>query len=425
MTRHKFFLTCLFAGLFPFAALCQNGDPRSAVGSVDTAGFTNISGKPAPLQLQLDGEGFFYDNEHAGSTRVNGYTLPGFYLRPHLNWRIDEYLQLQLGVHWLHFWGNHSPHDANEVGLINTALDSIQPPMVVPWMQLRITPARDLTIILGSIPSEGHRLPLPLYNNERIFADRPENGFQILFRKPWLDLDLWVDWQRFAWNRSPHREVFIAGLSSEGTLLVHQTGLHLPLHIVIQHLGGENRTDTLRKVETHCNLATGIGVSRQIGQWDLRADYLAMLYGRTGAPEGDLLYIPNWEDWWYLTSPRRNFKHGLGIYPRLTVQWRNLWMEGSYWVGDKFVPILGCYHYSNVSVNTSDMTHDRIRVAALRASWTFKPSDKYHLKIYGAWFHYYPYSADRTNNEKVQGSAAEMLSFGLQLHFNPAIDLRF
>ena len=391
------------------------------------------------MLLCLETQAFFFDNENAGSSRMNGYTLPGFWLRPHLDWRLGRRAEMQMGLHWLHFWGDHSPHDANEQGLFVTDFDSLKPALVTPWLRLRLTPSDAVTILLGCIDNhDGHHLPLPLYNFEHSFADNPEAGAQILLQLPWLTMDTWVDWQRFVWNRSAHHEVFFAGttaeLSTEGrrpsvepTLnsQILNFQLHLPLHVVLQHLGGENLSDTTLEAETHLNAALGVGLSRQWGDLTLRADCMAMLYARTGGPEGDLTYVPNWEDWWYLASPRRNFKRGWGIYPRLTAQWRGIWAEASWWSSERFVPLLGSYHYSNVSVNTSDMTHDRIRVATLRGGWTWSPRPEYSLTLYAAWFHYFPYTADRTGYAKVHGKAADMFSFGLLVTFKPSLPLRF
>lgn len=421
MRKHNVFPIITFLFFAGFITASGNGQnvPKDDVTTMpDTV--------EAPLRFVVEGKAFFIDNEHSGSSRVNGYTLPGFYLRPHVAWRFAPRAELEAGVHWLHFWGNHSPHDANEQGLINTDFDSLKPPMVVPWMRLRIAPTPTLTLVLGSlVNNNGHHLPLPLYNPERAFATNPETGLQLLWQTTWMDLDTWVDWQQFSWNESSHREVFIAGLSAEPSVGLGKMRMHLPLHVVVQHLGGENRADTSHIVETHCNAAVGLGTSRQLGEWTLRADCMAMLYSRTGAPEGEALYIPNWEDWWYLTSPRRNFKHGWGLYPRLTAQWRDLHLEASYWTSEKFVPLMGCYHYSNVSVNTSDMTHDRIQVAALRGSWKWDAAPYCSLRLYAAWFHYFPYTADRTGYAKVHGKAANMFSFGMLVAFKPSLPLRF
>lgn len=378
----------------------------------------------AHLRIVLEGQAFFVNNEYAKSTRINGYTLPGFYLRPHIAWQFDSHIRLESGLHWLYFWGDHSMHDAKDQGLICSDWDSVKPPQVVPWLRLRITPTPTLTILLGSIDNNnGHHLPLPLYNPERAYATQPEAGIQLLWHKPWIDIDAWVDWQRFVWNRSSHREVFISGISAEPNIGIGASRIHLPLHIVVQHLGGENRRDTTHQVETQFNAAFGFGISRQFNEWTLRADCLAMLYARTGSPEGELNYVCNWEDWWYLSSPRRNFKHGWGFYPHITAKWHELQIEASYWISKKYVPLIGCYHYSNVSINTSDMTHNRIQVTAIHGGWMWNIAHCCSLFLFASWFHYFPFTADRTGYEKQQGKSADMFSLGLQIAFRPHLTI--
>ena len=57
------------------------------------------------LELCVETRQFFQDNEFFGLHAV-GYTLPGFYLRPHLEWSAKSGAwRVEAGVHWLHFWG--------------------------------------------------------------------------------------------------------------------------------------------------------------------------------------------------------------------------------------------------------------------------------------------------------------------------------
>lgn len=376
------------------------------------------------ITFRLTGQAFFVNDESVGSTRVNGYTLPGFYLRPHIAWSFEKNVELQLGVHWLHFWGYRPSNDDNEEGLIASMLYSRKPSMIVPWLRVSYMPTPELTIVIGSLINEnGHGLPLPLYNPERLFAIDPESGFQAILHTSWLTLDIWMDWRHFIWNRSAERETFVMGFSAEPHFNIGDTRLHFPIHGLVQHVGGEGHTDSLES-ESHYNAALGLGVSRNFGQLKIRTDCMAMIYGRNGSAETEPVYVDNGEGWWYMASPKRNFKHGIGIYPRLTAEWKQLWLETSYWVGEGFVPLLGCYHYSNVSLNTSDMTHDRIQVAALRFSWTWDMNRISTLRLYGTWHHYFPYTADRTGYSKVQGDAADMFSMGLQVSFNPTLNLR-
>ena len=58
----------------------------------------------ARLALRVDASQFFQDNEYFG-LHAEGYTLPGFYLRPVVEWHVTPLVTLEAGAHWLHFWG--------------------------------------------------------------------------------------------------------------------------------------------------------------------------------------------------------------------------------------------------------------------------------------------------------------------------------
>lgn len=374
--------------------------------------------------IRLDGSLYFINNETPGSTRMDGYTLPGFYMRPHLNWQLDHHTTLQAGVHWVHFWGNDTHNDSNGISWLGGTNDSTKPTQVLPWLQARIAIDKHITAIIGSLEnSDGHRLPLPLYNPERLLAGTPEAGVQMKVDNTWLHLDMWVDWRKFIWQRSLKREQLHAGVSAEPTASVSGWQIHMPLHIIWQHLGGEGRIDTLQKIEHRVNMAGGLGASTQIGTVALRADCMLIGYWRNGQPEQQLTYT-NTAGAAILTSDPINFKSGLGIYPRLTLTWKKLWVETSYWNSRKFVPVLGVPHYSNLSFNTEKMTHDRIQVITLRTHVNLTETTRSSLAFEGAVYYYLPFKADRTGYTKVDGKSGVMYTYSLIARIHPRLPIK-
>lgn len=371
------------------------------------------------VTLCIDNLHFFVDNEYAAS-RVDGYTLPGFVLRPKVEWRIEDRVKVEAGVHWLHYWGAHGFPQSTLEGWNDYSTDA-QQLHVLPWLQARVELTPWLNAVFGSLENnEGHHLPLPLYNPERQYAADPEAGVQLLVDHHVVQTDLWVDWRNYIWNHSPLQEQFAAGFSVRGRLhLGDNWELYVPLHGVLLHNGGEGVTDTTMLVRSRMNGAAGLGLSAKLGDLNIAAECYLMGYynnrGENGTPIRDSLG-------WMISKPI-DFRTGWGFYPVLKANYKGWQMEASYWQGEQFVPLLGCYHFSNISSNTSDMTHDRIRVLTVRGGYTYSGLKHCTLSAEATYYHYFPFTADRTGYLKVYSVASELFSVGLFLHLHPRIGL--
>ncbi len=371
------------------------------------------------VTLCIDNLHFFVDNEYAAS-RVDGYTLPGFVLRPRVEWRIEERVKVEAGVHWLHYWGNHAFPSETLEGW-NSADSSSSALHVLPWLQARVDLTPWLSAVFGSLDyNDCHHLPLPLYNPERQYAADPETGVQLLVEHRAVQADLWVDWRNYIWNHSPEQERFAAGLSLRGRLHINDIWeLYLPLHAVLLHNGGEGLSDTTMQMRTRMNGAAGLGISGHLGGLGIAAEGYLMGYfnnrGENGTPERDN------EGW--MIGPPVDFRTGWGFYPVLKAEYKGWNLEASYWKGEQFVPLLGCYHWSNISSNTSDMTHDKIQVLTLRGGYSYHALKHCTLRAEGTYYHYFPFTGDRTGYLKVISPASDLFSVGLFLHLHPRIRL--
>ena len=372
----------------------------------------------ARVTICIDNLHFFVDNEYA-ATRVDGYTLPGFVLRPRVVWQIEDRLRVEGGVHWLHYWGSHGfPAGTSLDGWDAYSADATRL-HVLPWLQARASLTPWFTAVFGSLDNNGgHHLPLPLYNPERSYAADPEAGVQMLIEHKAVQADLWVDWREYIWNYSPTQERFCAGLSVRGRLhLNDRWELYLPLHAVMLHNGGEAVTDTTLPVRSRINGAAGLGMSATLSDLSLAAEGYLMGYfnnrGENGTPVRD-------NEGWMVSKPV-DFRTGWGSHSVLKAGYKGWKAEASYWLGEQFVPLLGCYHFSNVSSNTSDMTHDRIRVLTVRGSYTYRGLKHCTLTAQGCYYHYFPYTGDRTGYLKVYRGSSEHFSIGLFLHLHPRV----
>ena len=370
------------------------------------------------LALHLDGTLFMVDNEYTGC-RLDGYTLPGFALRPTVAWRLGGPLTLQGGLHWLHYWGGSGfpPGPLNEVR--PTGSDTLVGPHILPWLRARFDFGNNVTLVVGSLNNtDGHGLVCPLYNRERLYAVDPEAGAQLLIEQRLLTADLWVDWRQFIWDRSPMQEIINGGLTLVPRWSSGRWSAELPLAAVVQHRGGEGLTDTTLGHYNLLNATVGLRLGYRIGSMWLKAEGYLLGYARTGHPEGELVY----DEWGCLRSEPLDYKRGWGAWTRMAAQWDHGAIEVAYWVSERFRPILGSYHYSNFSSNTSSMTHDRIKVLSVgghyRWQWT-----GYDLELQGTLYHYFPFTADRKDYWKCYCPSETMASLGVLVRLHPTIRL--
>lgn len=312
------------------------------------------------LSFRVNGYLFFWDNEYFGR-RIEGYTLPGFRLTPKLIWSNGKHLTLEGGVSWLHYWGAHSYPNTMSYGVLPDYSDTSTWMHVVPWLQAKLQIAKGLELTLGSInPSENHLLPQPLRNIEREIAADPECGLMLDAWNDWGHANLWIDWREFIWNQSPRQERFTMGLSGKIFLDLPTTdfSISLPAHFIAQHVGGQVLAQTT-PIQNNFNAATGLGINYYATDyWTIAMKCYAMLYHQHGNSA-----VP--------------FTHGWGLYPELVAEYRNrAGLQLSYWRGERFVPLMGSWLYSNLSAVDGTTVFDRTEMLSLRAWYKWSPTDE-------------------------------------------------
>ena len=314
----------------------------------------------ATLAIRTDGYLFFVNDEYFGR-RIEGYTLPGFRLTPKIVWSNHKHLTLEGGVSWLHYWGAHSYPNTMSYGVLPDYSDTSTLMHVVPWVQAKLHIAKGLVLTLGSIdPSENHLLPQPLRNLERELAADPECGLMLDAWNDWGQANMWIDWREFIWNQSPRQERFTMGLSGKLYLDLPNTDLSfsLPAHSIAQHVGGQVLAQTT-PIQNSFNAAGGLGVNYYVtDRWTIAMRCYAMLYHQHGNNA-----VP--------------FTHGWGLYPELVAEYDNrAGLQLSYWRGERFVPLMGSWLYSNLSSVDGTTVFDRTEMLSLRAWYKWSPKDE-------------------------------------------------
>ena len=211
--------------------------------------------------LGISGSTFFIDNEYFGD-RVSGYTLPGFVLRPFVEWQPTQDIEINGGLHWLHYWGARDYPATTAYGVYPT-YDSVSRPMhVLPWLQANLYFVPGMKLTLGCLDASTHNLPWPMYNQEIMTVGDPETGFQLTYKNRWIDMDVWCDWREYIWDRSPVPERFTAGASGTiGLVDSDRWSLSVPVHFVVQHEGGQNMS-VPHNINNNFNGGTGLEVSK-------------------------------------------------------------------------------------------------------------------------------------------------------------------
>ena len=326
----------------------------------------------ARLALRVDASQFFQDNEYFG-LHAEGYTLPGFYLRPVVEWHVTPLVTLEAGAHWLHFWGARNYPSAQSLDVWQRESDTATAAHVLPWVRVEMAWKRERAewrVVMGNL--RPHKLPMPLYNPERLYAADPEAGVQMMMDAKHFDLDVWVDWREYIWQRSSRQERFTAGVSSQWATSFGKWGLLVPLHVIGQHVGGQGLAEH-KPVQNHFNGAIGLMGQLRGENFELTGGCYAMGYTQKNAPD-----IP--------------YKRGWGLYPvvngKCALWGGELGMDAGYWHGHGFVPLLGSVLFSNVAY-VDGITYFRYnRMMSIGANYRWK-IECGELKVEGRWYRYF------------------------------------
>jgi hypothetical protein len=355
--------------------------------------------------LHVDGSTFFIDNEYFGD-RISGYTLPGFVLQPKVEWKLHNKVTLSGGLHWLYYWGARDYPATTAYGAY-PLYDSISRPMhILPWLQAKIQFTPLIRLKMGCLDNSGHSLPMPLYNDERQLVGDPEAGFELEVDGRWFNVDIWTDWREYIWDRSPVPERFTAGISGKLYHFINDLwDVYLPLHFVVQHEGGQNMSVS-HNINNNFNAAAGLGISNEYPVFNCYFDLSCrvMWYHQHGNA----------------TVP---FSQGWGIYPELQMEFNESWLLlASYWHGKDFVPLLGSWHFSNLSANSAGLTFDRTRVATLSVGWKWYPPSCM-LTLKGILYHYLPSTGTFADGTTQEYGHRNQFSVGVSFSFIPIVRL--
>ena len=346
------------------------------------------------LRIELESISFFRDNEYS-SPLADGYSLPGLWVQPKLTYMPLRQIKVGLGLQALIFNGaNRYPNYVyHDIALWKGAQYS-RGAHVLPWFRAQAD-FRRLSIVLGNIyGGQNHGLIEPLFNPETNLSQDPEMGLQLLWDRPHLHADIWLNWQSYIFREDTHQEAFTVGTTWRTMFNAQDAPLHwyMPVQLVAQHRGGEQNTEN-RAVQTIYNGSIGAGMQWNIGRRvvkNLRVEADALLsYQQTG------------QLW--------PFRSGAAGYVSADIAlWRFLDAGISYFVAPRhFVSLYGNHLYSTLSVK-DEQDRGKLQTAAA------------HVRFHHSFARGYSLGAEVEAWQTRQSGRGDFnFSFGIYLRVSP------
>lgn len=362
------------------------------------------------LGFELDNISFFKDNEFEGE-QAHGYSLPGLWLQPKLNYQPLDAIRLELGLHALIFSGaNKYPCYAyHDIGRWkgNQYQSGAH---LLPFFRAQAQLKR-VTFVLGDIyGGANHRVMEPLMNPEVNLTQDPEMGFQLLVELPRWRLDAWLNWQSYIFQMDTHQEAFTVGLNQRIELSGNSKVIkwYIPIDILVQHRGGEQDTTSMG-VQTITNGGVGVGM-----QWAPRGRVLRRL-----TAEAAVLGC------WQQSGKLWPFDIGVGGSVSVSAEFAyDFRAFASFFATRDFVSLYGAPFYTTLSQKESGARFSYLLTPHVGAEWHHTFARDYTL---GAKVDIYPLAAGQlthADGTKDPAAFSNNFSFGIYLRCNPRFLLK-
>ncbi len=281
----------------------------------------NSGGK---LKFQFDNATFFKNNEYSNSI-VDGYTLTGAWIRPKFVYYPDDKLRVELGGNVLKYNGRDDYFNLQ------------------PWFSVHYQPFQNLSLIMGNLNNnQNHLLPEPLREPELFLTAKPEAGFQVKYKHRIVNLDAWIDWQKFILAGDAFKEHFEFGLRSEFTIYTSDRNIiSVPFMVTASHTGGEIDINSAL-ARSFMSITPGISVNHNFSGTFLKSIGTNDYFSISTVPEND----PVFKD------------KGRGTYLTGYLSSRAGMLTASYWHGHHFYVPQGGYLFQNYSLVTNSLISD-------------------------------------------------------------------
>ena len=287
--------------------------------------------------------------------------MPGLWVQPKLTYMPLRQIKVELGLQALIFNGaNRYPNYVYHDIPLWKGNQYTKGAHLLPWFRAQVD-FRRLSIVLGNIyGGQNHGIIEPLFNPETNLTQDPEMGFQLLWDRPHLHADIWLNWQSYIFREDTHHEQNI-----------------------------ENH-----KVQTIANASVGAGM-----QWNTGKRVLRSLTAETDAL---LCYQQKGHLWPFKSGAAGYVSVDLGL-------WRFLEAGVSYYIAPRhFVSLYGSHFYSTLSVK-DELDYGKLQTAAA------------HVRFHHTFHPGYTLGADVEAWQTWQAKRSDLnFSFGIYLRVNPS-----
>jgi len=277
------------------------------------------------LYFQFYNSNFLKDDEYFGNL-IKGYTYIGFFAQPALVYFPHKNIKITAGAQFLKYsgletWGQ-----------------------IKPVFQFQYSPNTKVSLILGTLNGNlNHGLEEQIYGFNRFFYHNIEEGAQVLLDYPWLNMDLWLDWEHFIFRVKDEQEHIVGGYHAKIPIFAKksQSSLEVDLQGMINHKGGQYHPPELI-LQTLFNSASG-----------LRYEYQ---FNKKSSP-----VVVGINAWYFgykdLSSVHQlAFNSGQAWSSNIYFRYGDLFISSGYWHSDRFVTIFGNPLFSSISVDSPGYT---------------------------------------------------------------------
>lgn len=348
------------------------------------------------LRVEVDNLSFFHNNEYGGKLS-KGYSLPGLWIQPKLTYSPIKQIALEVGLHALIFNGaNKYPCYAyHDIGTWkgNQYQSGAH---LLPWIRAKAQ-FKYLTVVLGNIyGGQNHQLIEPLFNPELNLSQDPEMGAQLLWDRPYLHADIWLNWQSYIFKMDTHQEAFTVGMN--WMVYYNKPGSTVnwfsPIQLVVQHRGGEQNIEN-KGVQTLSNVSLGVGM-----KWNANRSALKQL----GAELNMLAAYQQSGQLW-------PFKTGFAVHTGLHFNlWDHLGLKASYLYAPK--------HFISLYGNPLFNTVSQVDQTDYKGNNTFSARVSYHYVLDK---HYVLGAQAEVFRTWLPDNKETSFNFGIYLRVNPSI----
>lgn len=271
---------------------------------------------------------FFRNNEYFEGSQ-DGQTYIGYQAQMLGFLKLSAKAEIQLGVLATQNYGSHN------------GFSNVQPVASIFYHN------KNSTFIAGTLKGAAHhQLIEPLYQIERFYTDRNENGFQFINHSENHFFDAWLDWETNTNRNIPRQEVFTTGFNlrqdynifkesrvKEGNPMQQRDHI-LSFHaqLLYNHRGTSNGSSN-EPLKTLIN--SGIGIEYRLEKYNLTKWKIASY----GLDYRDLSI-----------TPTGNFLDGFGHYHHLQFSPNSKWdFIANYWEGTEWISSIGGAVYQAVN----------------------------------------------------------------------------